>query len=106
MTAVTLDGGSKVLALAVARIGDTLLVTPALRALGDVAGQLTVLAHPQRKDVLRNSDFIDELGAVTKRSAWLRGRLAPGRFDAAFCWGREAALLRFALRSARRCVVV
>lgn len=102
MTAMALGADARVCAVVVARIGDTLLATPALRALRQAAGSLTVLVHPQREAVLRHLDFIDELGTVTKHTAWLRGRLSGQGYDAAFCWGREPALLRYCLRAARR----
>jgi heptosyltransferase-3 len=101
MTAAVLDANSRVCAVVVARIGDTLLATPALRALRQASGNLTVLVHQQREPVLRHLDFIDELGAISKHSAWLRGRLSRQLYDAAFCWGREPALLRYCLRVAR-----
>jgi len=101
MTAAALDASSRVCAVVVARIGDTLLATPALRALRGAAGSLTVLVHPQREPVLRHLDFIDELGTITKHTAWLRGRLPHRPYEAAFCWGREPALLRYCLRAAR-----
>lgn len=102
MTAVALGAGSRVCAVVVARIGDTLLATPALRALREAAGSLTVLVHPQREPVLRHLEFIDELGSMTKHSAWWRGRFPQQTYEAAFCWGREPALLRYCLRVARR----
>ena len=102
MTAVALSAGSRVCAVVVARIGDTLLATPALRALREAAGSLTVLVHPQREPVLRHLDFIDELGSMSKHSAWLRGRFPQQAYEAAFCWGREPALLRYCLRVAQR----
>lgn len=98
------SGDSHVCAIIVARIGDTLLVTPALRALRAAAGRLTVLVHPQRVDVLRHLDFIDELGTISKRSAWLRARLSRRRYDLAFCWGREPALLNYCLRAGKRSI--
>ena len=102
MSSLALPTGARVCAVVVARIGDTLLATPALRALRAAAGRLTVLVHPQRKAVLEHLDFIDELQGITKHSAWWRGR-GPGRpYDAAFCWGREPALLAYCLRSAQR----
>ena len=102
MTARALEPGSRVCAVVVARIGDTLLATPALRALRAVAGRLTVLVHPQREEALRHLDFIDDLRSITKHSAWLRGRTLARAYDAAFCWGREPALLRYCLRAAAR----
>lgn len=99
-----ISADSRVCAVIVSRIGDTLLVTPALRALRAACAHLTVLAHPQRLDVLQHLDFIDALEPVSKQSAWLRGRLPPSRYDAAICWGREPALLRYCARTARRSV--
>jgi len=88
-----------VLAVVVARIGDTLLVTPALRALKQSSGRLTVLAHPKRLEVLRNLSFIDELGGITKNTAWLKA-LISSRYDLAVCYGREPALFRYCARTA------
>lgn len=99
-----IDSSAHVCAVVVSRIGDTLLVTPALRALRAACARLTVLAHPQRLDALRNLDFIDELDAVSKRSAWWRGLWARSSYDLAVCWGREPALARLCTRVSRRTV--
>jgi len=88
-----------VLVVVVARIGDTLLVTPALRALKQSSGRLTVLAHPKRLEVLRNLSFIDDLGGITKNTAWLKALISP-RYDLAVCYGREPALFRYCARTA------
>jgi len=96
--------GASVLAVVVARIGDTLLATPALRAMREGTRRLTVLAHPKRLDVLQHLEFIDELGAITKDGAWFKGRLRPVRHDVALCYGRDAALLRYCTRVARATV--
>lgn len=89
----------RVLAVVVARIGDTLLVTPGLRALRQSSGRLTVLAHPNRLEVLRNLSFIDNLGGITKNTAWLKALISP-RYDLAICYGREPALFRYCRRTA------
>jgi heptosyltransferase-3 len=96
---------ARILAIAVARIGDTLLVTPALAALKALApqGRLTCLAHPKRLEILQGLPFIDELGPITKlRAPWL-GRLGK-RYDVAVVWGKDTALIRYALRVAHRVV--
>lgn len=84
--------------MVVARIGDTLLVTPALRALKQSSGRLTVLAHPKRLEVLRNLSFIDDLSSITKNTAWLRAMISS-RYDLAVCYGREPALFRYCVRT-------
>src|SRR6185369_3796248 len=76
---------ARVLVIAVARIGDTLLATPLLRALKAAlpTGRLEVRAHPRRLDVLRHLPFIDRLSGLGKWAAWLGtarlGTLLPGR---------------------------
>lgn len=95
-----------VLVITVARIGDTLLATPLLRALKQATprGRLEVMTHPKRQDVLRNLPFIDRLSAVSKGTAWLRGLLESRRFDWAFVFGHDLPLLKYALRVSDRVV--
>lgn len=107
MTGVAaLQPDADVLAIIVARIGDTLLVTPALRALkGSIPrGRLTVLAHGKRASLLQHLPFIDRLGTIDKRSAPWRGRLPAPRHDFAFVWGHDRPLLDYGLRRARTVV--
>jgi len=95
-----------VLVVAVARIGDTLLATPMLRALKEACprGRLTVLAHPKRLAVLEHLPFVDDLGSIVPRSARFRGWLARRRHDLAFVLGRDPPLLDYALRVSDRAV--
>lgn len=97
---------SNVLAIVVARIGDTLLVTPALRALKAAIpqGRLTVLAHPKRMDALRHLPFIDALEGITKTTAQTRGWMGKKAYDVALVYGRDAALARYALRASKRVI--
>jgi len=90
-----------VLVIIVARIGDTLLVTPALRALKAAIpqGRLTVLAHPKRLEVLQHLPFVDVLDGITKTTAQARGWIAKNRYDVALVYGHDAALVRYALRT-------
>jgi len=90
----------------VARIGDTLLVTPAVRALKQAApkGRLTCLLHPARRALYENLPWVDALGAITPKTAWLRGRLGGARYDYALVYGHDAPLVRYALRVAGRVV--
>ncbi len=90
---------ARVLVITVARIGDTLLATPLLRALKQATprGRLEVMTHPKRQDVLRHLPFIDRLSAISKGTAWLRGLLGGRRFDWAFVFGHDLPLLKYAL---------
>jgi len=96
-----INADARVLVIIVARIGDTLLVTPALRALKAAIpqGRLTVLAHPKRMEVLQYLPFIDALEGITKTSAQTRGWIGKNRYDFALVYGRDAALVRYALRA-------
>jgi len=97
---------ANIIAFAVARIGDTLLVTPALRALRTACpeGRLTVCAHPRRMAVLEHLPFIDLLKPAS-RTRHALGRLRPGaRFDWGFAWGEDRAIVRYALHVAERVI--
>jgi heptosyltransferase-3 len=95
-----------ILAVVVARIGDTLLATPALRALKEAIpqGRLTVLAHARRAALLQHLPFIDRLGTIGRRSAFWRGRLPSSRHDMAFVWGHDRELVDYGLRRAQTVV--
>ncbi|HLF22957.1 MAG TPA: glycosyltransferase family 9 protein [Burkholderiales bacterium] len=97
---------ARVLVVHVARIGDTLLITPALRALKQAipTGRLGCLLHPARRELLEGLPFIDELGAITPKTAWWRGRLNVQHWDMAVVYGHDAALIRYAARVAERVV--
>ena len=97
---------SAVLAIVVSRIGDTLLATPALRALANAwpDAKLTCLAHPKRAEVLRNLPFLQRVGVITKTRAPLFGRVSNQRYDLAFVYGNDRPLVEYALRVARRTI--
>ena len=94
------------LIVVVARIGDTLLVTPMLRALKEACpgGSLTVLAHPKRLSVLEHLPFVDRLASITPKTARLGGWLGGRPYHTAFVFGRDFPLVRYALRVAKRVV--
>lgn len=96
----------KILVVNVCRIGDTLLATPAIRALAMAypGTEITVLAHPRRVEVLENIPFIARIGGITKGTAALRGWLPGPRYDLAFVHGFDGALVAYALRVARHVV--
>lgn len=102
------SGVRSILVINVARIGDTLLATPAIRALKEryPSAHLTVLAHPKRKEVLENLPFVDYLGGITPKRARWRGWLSGTRYDLAVVYGKDIPLVRYALRVARQVVTV
>ena len=95
-----------VLAIVVSRIGDTLLATPALRAIAGAwpEAKLTCLAHPKRAEVLRNLPFLHRVGVITKTRAPLLGRISRQRFGLAFVYGHDRPLVEYALRVAARVI--
>lgn len=105
-----LDGGirndANIIAIIVARIGDTLLVTPALRALRALIpnGQLTVLAHPKRTCLLEHLPFIDHLGSIDKYSALWRARFSRQQYQLAVVWGQDGSLINYGIRAAQHTI--
>lgn len=98
--------GKSFLVINVARIGDTLLATPVMRALraAHPDARIDALSHPKRAEILRHLSFLDGVGAISKRSAWLRGRLGRHRYDYAIVHGFDESLVAYALRVAKRVV--
>lgn len=90
----------------VARIGDTLFATPAMRAVASAYPRCRIdaLAHPKRAEVLQGLPFLAGLGAITKNSAPWRGWLDRQRYSLAFVYGKDTALVRYALRVAQRVI--
>lgn len=97
------------LAINVTRIGDTLLTTPALRAIaaGSADGQLHFLGHPKRSEIIEHLPYVASVGGITKTVAPFLGhldRLAGKRFERAYVFGYDEALVAYALRVAREVV--
>jgi heptosyltransferase-3 len=97
------------LVINVSRIGDTLLATPALRAIAAAypGCQIDFLGHPKRAEVMRHLHFLYQVGTITKKSAPWRGwhRLFSGpAYDWAIVYGFDQPLVRYALRISRRVV--
>jgi heptosyltransferase-3 len=97
---------TSILAINVTRIGDTLLTTPSLRAIAaaNPRAALTFLGHPNRAEVIRNLPYVAQVGAITKSRAPLLGRFGGKRYDQAFVFGFDEALVAYALRVAKRVV--
>ena len=106
MTSTVSTTSLQILVIQVSRIGDTMLTTPALAAIAAAypGARITVLGHPKRFEVLENFPGISALRPITKQTSLWRGWLGPKSFDLAFIYGQDAALLRYALRVARRVV--
>jgi heptosyltransferase-3 len=101
-----MHGLREILFINVSRIGDTLLVTPAVRAVAAACpvANITFLGHPKRMEILQNLPFVSRVGAITKhRARWL-GRAGGKRYDLAFVCGFDAAIVAYALRVAKQVV--
>ena len=96
----------RILAIHVTRIGDTVMTTPALRAIAEAWPQahLTFLGHPKRAEVIKHLPFVSEVGTITKHSALLRGHLSGKKWDLGFVFGFDEELVRFALRTCEQVV--
>ncbi|MGD9787004.1 MAG: glycosyltransferase family 9 protein [Sulfuricellaceae bacterium] len=96
----------RILVIHVTRIGDTLLTTPVPRAFAKAwpEAEITFIGHPKRIEILRNLPFIHHIVPMTKRSAPFRGWLGRRRYDLALVFGYDLALVRYALRVARKVV--
>jgi heptosyltransferase-3 len=95
-----------ILYINVSRIGDTLLVTPAVRAVAArwPQARIHLLAHPKREEVVRHLPFVHRSGVITKQRALFMGRLPGKLYDLAFVCNFDARLIDYALRVARRVV--
>ncbi|TAK91723.1 MAG: glycosyltransferase family 9 protein [Burkholderiaceae bacterium] len=95
---------ARVLVIHVTRIGDTLMTSPALYAIAQAFPQahLTFLGHPKRAELIENLPFISKVGKISKHSAPWRDRLSGRRWDVAFVYGYDIALVRYALRTCDR----
>lgn len=97
-----------ILVIIVARIGDTLLVTPSIHALKTTwpDARINVVAHPRQLDLLANNPDIHSLRGFTKKSAPLRGWLrccggVSHPMDMALVYGADKALFAYARRMAQ-----
>lgn len=92
----------------VSRIGDTLLATPAIRAIARFwpGAEIDVFGHPTRLEVLYALPFLRRVGGISKRSAWYRGWLGNfvKPYDPVFVYGFDSALVRYALRLSKHLV--
>lgn len=90
----------------VSRIGDTLLVTPAMRAIASAfaGAAITFVGHPKRCEVVRHLPFVSAVKGTTKNWIWLLGHWRRQRYDYAIVYGFDLPLVSYALRAAKRVV--
>ncbi len=95
----------KILIINVTRIGDTLFGVPSIRAIAQhyPGAEVTVLAHPNRCEVLEHLPYVQHVGGITKKSAWYRGWFGK-QYDKAFVWGFDAPLIRYAARVSKEVI--
>lgn len=96
----------RILVIHVTRIGDTIMTTPALRAIAQAwpHAHLSFLGHPKRSEAIEHLPFVSEVGVITKHSARLRGLLGGKKWDMGFAYGFDEALVLFALRTCKQVV--
>lgn len=96
-------GPRSILVINVSRIGDTLLVTPALRALAQHWPQARIdfLGHPKRFEIVSGLPFVSSAGPIEKNRARFKGWLGGRRWDLALVYGFDRPLVSYALRTSR-----
>jgi heptosyltransferase-3 len=95
----------KILIINVTRIGDTLFCVPSIRAIAQhyPDAEVTVLAHPNRYELLKHLPYLKHMGGISKKTAWYRGRFGK-TYDLAFVYGSDAPLVSYAARVSRKVV--
>lgn len=94
------------LVIQVSRIGDSLFVTPTLRALAEQFPDaiLDILAHPKRAEIFAHLPFVRHVRGVTPRTAWMRGWFRKPVYDYSLVYGFDASLVKLGLRLARETI--
>ncbi len=97
------------LVINVSRIGDTLLVTPALRAIAAARPgcRIDFLGHPKRAEIMRHLPFLRHVNTITKKSAPWRGwdrSLFGASYDWALVYGFDEPLVKYALRVSHKVI--
>ncbi len=96
----------KILIINVTRIGDTLLTTPAIRAISNAFPdhRIDFLGHPKRAEVIKFLPFVQQVKGITKTVAPFKGWIDKKIYDIAFVYGYDEALITYALRAAKKVV--
>jgi heptosyltransferase-3 len=103
---MSINSIKRVLIIQVTRIGDTLLTTPAIRVIAEYFPQadITVLAHPKRKELLFNNPYVQKIGSITKFSGFVKSVFNEKYYDLAFVYGFDKPLIKYALKAAKQVV--
>jgi len=94
---------TNILLVIVARIGDTLLTTPIMRAIKEnyPTSSLTVIAHPKRLSLLENTPFIDQLIPAGRFNLFIKKFLLDRKWEVALVYGENKYLTNFALKTSK-----
>ncbi|MDE9444655.1 glycosyltransferase family 9 protein [Xenorhabdus bovienii] len=89
-----------ILVIIIAHFGDTLLITPVIRALKLrwPEANIDVLAHKKTKEILENISEINSITAFSKGQAKWRRWFSRRRYDLALVYGHDKPLLHYAKR--------
>ncbi|WP_187653919.1 glycosyltransferase family 9 protein [Xenorhabdus sp. PB62.4] len=92
-----------ILIINIARFGDTLLMTPVIRALKAKwpKANIDIFAHKKTKEILENIPELNELKAFSKGKAKWSGWFFRRNYDLALVYGNDNALLQYAKRKAK-----
>ncbi|WP_262947633.1 glycosyltransferase family 9 protein [Xenorhabdus indica] len=95
-----------ILIINIARFGDTLLVTPVIRALklNWPEANIDVLAHKRTKEILENIDEINSINVFSKGKAKWVSWFSRQSYDLALVYNHDKPLLQYARRKANRVV--
>ncbi|AOM41757.1 glycosyltransferase family 9 protein [Xenorhabdus hominickii] len=92
-----------ILVINIARFGDTLLVTPVIRALKKKwpEANIDVFVHKRTKEILENIGLINDLRGFSKGKAKWSGWFSRRHYDLALVYGHDKSLLQYAKRKAK-----
>ncbi|WP_193016673.1 glycosyltransferase family 9 protein [Proteus sp. FME41] len=97
---------NNILVIAIARFGDTLLITPVICALKKrwPKANIHVLAHKRSACILEHNPDIDRISLFSKKRAIWSGWLPNKPYDLALVYGNDSELVSYARRQSRHTV--
>lgn len=99
---------SAILVIYVSRIGDTMLITPAVRALSRTWPDASIdfIGSATSADVFRNLPFVRHVGVLPKKKSHFVGWLQRKKYDLALVYGYDGdgPFVEYALRIARKVI--